>query len=135
MSTTDILEAAFQRLDSFSYSPQPEVLWPGIKTQPPESEIWLQPGLFPNEPDDIVWDIDACIDTRGFFQILVYFRPGQGQVEPSEIADALIAHFPKGLELGPVRVKKRPWQSPMVTEDASKLYIPVTISYKGLTNE
>lgn len=133
MSTTDILEAAFQKLKAFIHDPQPEILWPGIQENPPDAGMWLQPGFFPNEPGDIAWDDDACVDTRGFFQILIYFRPGQGLIDPSELADALIAFFPKGFELGPVRVRKRPWQSPAVTEDSSKLFIPVTVPYKGLT--
>jgi hypothetical protein len=133
MSTTDILEAAFQKLKAFVYSPAPEILWPGVNEDPPQSGMWLQPGFFPNEPEDIAWGDDSCVDTRGFFQILVYYRPGQGQEAPSEMADALIAFFPKGLALGPVRVRKRPWQSPAVTEDGSKLFIPVTIPYQGLT--
>jgi hypothetical protein len=133
MSTTAILEAAFEKLELFVYSPQPEILWPGIQETPPGSGIWLQPRLFPNEPDDISWDNDSCVNTRGFFQILIYFRPGQGQIDPSEMADALIDFFPKGSDLGPVRIRKRPWQSPSVTEDASKLFIPVTVPYMGLT--
>lgn len=134
MSTTDILEAAFQRLAAFSYSPQPEILWPGIQQEPPENGIWLVPGLFPSENTDVAWDDDSCVDTRGFFQVLVYFRPGQGLVEPSELADALIAHFPKGTQLGPVRVLKKPWQSPVIAEDASMLFIPVTVRYMGMAN-
>lgn len=133
MSSTDILEASMQKLTLFSYSPQPEIMWPGKQQDPPEEGMWLEPGFFPNEPVDPVWDNNACVDTRGWFQIMVYFRPGQGQIEPSELADALIAFFPKGSDLGPVRVRKRPWQSPMVTEDPSKLYILVTVPYKGLT--
>ena len=133
MSTTEIMEAAFDKLIAFPYSPQPEILWPGIQETPPQSDIWLQPGFFPNEPEDLSWDNDSCIDTRGFFQILIYFRPGQGLIEPSELADSLIAYFPKGSDLGPVRIRKRPWQSPAITEDASKLFIPVTVPYKGLT--
>ena len=133
MSTTDILQAALTKLETFVYSPQPQILWPGIQETPPESGMWLQPSLFPNEPADIAWDDDACVDTRGFIQILIYFRPGQGQIDPSELADALIAFYPKGSALGPVRVRKRPWQSPAITQDASKLYIPLTIPYQGLT--
>jgi len=133
VSTTDILDAALAKLETFTYAPQPEIMWPGIQGDPPESGIWLQVRFAPNEPYDIAWDDDACIDTRGHVRILVYFRPGQGQIVPSELADALIAFYPKGSSLGPVRVRKRPWQSPMVTEDASKLYIPVTIPYMGLT--
>ena len=133
MSTTDILQAALTKLETFVYAPQPQILWPGIQETPPQTGMWLQPSLFPNEPGDIAWDDDACVDTRGFFQILIYFRPGQGQIDPSELADALIAHYPKGSVLGPVRVRKRPWQSPAVTQDASKLFIPVTVPYQGLT--
>lgn len=133
MSTTDILGAAFQKLALFVYSPQPEILWPGIQETPPQAGMWLQPGFFPNETDDIAWDDNSCVDTLGFIQILIYFRPGQGLIEPSELADTLIAYFPKGSDLGPVRIRKRAWQSPSVTEDASKLFIPVTIPYQGLT--
>ncbi len=128
-----IQEAAFDRLDSFNYSPQPDVLWPGLQETPPETGMWLQPKLSPGESGDIAWDNDSCINTTGMFQILVYFRPGHGQIEPSELADALIEFFPKGTELGPVRVRKQPWQTPMVTEDASSLYIPVMVPYMGLT--
>jgi hypothetical protein len=133
MSTTEIIEAAFEKLETFVYAPQPGILYPGIKSSPPQSGMWLQPMVFPNEPGDIAWDNDACVDTRGFFQILIYFRPGQGVIDPSELADALIAFFPKGSDLGVVRVRKRPWQSPVITEDSSKLYIPVTVPYRGLT--
>ena len=132
MSTTSIMRAAFDKLNEFVHEPQPEIIWPGHKDVPPDNGMWLEPGFFPNEPEDITWDT-GCVDTRGFFQVLVYYRPGQGQIEPSELADALIAHFPKGLRLGSVRVRKLPWQSPSITDrDGSKLFIPVTVSYKGL---
>ena len=133
MSTTYIIESVFELLEAFGYSPQPTILYPGIQSDPPQSGIWLEPSVFPNEPEDIAWDNDSCVDTRGFVQILVCFRPGQGVIEPSELADALIAAFPKGLSIGPVRVLKRPWQSPVVVEDSSRLFIPVTVPYKGLT--
>lgn len=133
MSTTEILEAALAKLETFVYVPQPEIMWPGIQEDPPQEGIWLQIRFNPNEPHDDAWSNDACIDTRGHLRILVYFRPGQGQLVPSELADALIAFYPKGSALGPVRVSKRPWQSPMVTEDSSKLFIPVTVPYMGLT--
>lgn len=135
MSTTDIITAAFEKLNSFVHDPQPEILWPGIQETPPEEGMWLQPSVFPNEPGDFAWDNDAPVDTRGWFQILVYFRPGQGVIDPATLADALIAFFPKGSDLGTVRVRKRPWQSPVIAHDSSKLYIPVTVPYRGLTCE
>lgn len=133
MSTSDILEACIDKLEAFSYSPEMPVLWGGVNETPPNTGLWLQPHLFPIEPSDIAWDNDACVDTRGFLQVLVYFKPGQGVIEPTAAASAIIAAFPKGTALGPVRVLKQPWQSAMVTQDSSKLYIPVTIPYKGLT--
>ena len=133
MSTTEILQAGIDKLKSFVYDPQPEILYPGVGEDPPDTGMWLVLKFFPNEPKDIAWDNDGCVDTRGFFRVLVFLRPGQGQLDPSELADALIAFFPKGLVLGSVRVRKRPWQSPMIVPDASKSYISVTIPYKGLT--
>lgn len=135
--STEIMEACFEHLATFSNAPdpEPEILWPAIPKTTPDSGFWLEPGYFPNTNRDIGWDNDSCVDTRGFFQVLVYFRvrPNLGQVIPSELADKIIAHFPKGTVLGPVRVRARPSQAPMVTEDSSKSYIPVTIPYMGLT--
>lgn len=133
MSTTDIMKAAFDKLVDFVYSPQPEIMWPGRQQDPPESGMWLQITPFPGKPINVAWGNDSCVDTRGFFRILVYFRPDQGLIAPSELADALIEFFPKGSDLGPVRVVERPGQDSMIVEDASKLYIPVTIPYLGLT--
>ena len=82
MSTTDITEAVFAKLKTFAHDPLPAILWPGIQETPPETGMWLQPGHFPNEPHDIAWDNGACVDTRGFAQVLVYFRPGQGVIDP-----------------------------------------------------
>ena len=133
MSTTQILNAALERLEIFQHSPQPPIVWPGIQEEPPQEGMWLRPGFFPNDPVNIAWDEDSCVESRGFFQVLVYFRPGNGTVEPATLADNLIRFFPKGLQLGPVRIRKRAWQALAVTEDASKLFIPVTIPYLGLT--
>jgi len=133
MSTTQILRSCLETLEEFVYDPQPPIMWPGLQEDPPETGMWLEPMFFPNTPNNIAWDDDSCIDTRGIFQILVYFRPGTGTVEPISLADALIAHYTKGLYLGPVRVRKRAWQTLAITEDASKLFIPVTVPYMGLT--
>lgn len=130
--TTEIFNACLARLATFDYSPSLPILWPGIDGDPPSTGIWLDVKLFPNEPRDLAWDNDSCHETFGFFQIRVYYRPGVGQIEPSEIADSLIDYFPKGFELGPVRVRKRGWQSPAVDDD-DKLYIPVTIQWRGIT--
>lgn len=130
---TEILEACLARLADFAdQSPPVLVAWPGIEFNPPSTGRWLEARLFPNEPRDLAWDDNSCHDMFGFFQVNVYYRPGTGQVTPSQLADDIIAYFPKGLVLGPVRVEKRGWQSPAVT-DEDKLFIPVTIRWRGIT--
>lgn len=131
--TTEILEACFGRMQTLGLSPALPIAWPGIHFTPPDSGMWLEVKLFPNEPLDPSWNNDACTLARGFFQVMVGYRPGTGQVAASRIADAVCAHFAKGTDLGPVRVLKKPWQSPELT-DTDKIFIPVTIPYRGFTS-
>lgn len=133
MSATDILEACLARMETLGISPALPIAWPGIVFTPPGTGMWLEAKLFPNEPRDLAWDADGCALQRGFLQVMVGYRPGGGQVNASQVADAVIAHFPKATELGPVRVSKRPYQTPPLTE-ADKLYIAVTIPYSGITD-
>lgn len=134
MSATDILRAALEEMETFVYSPMPEIMWPGIPGDPPATGLWLVFKYFPNDEKNIAWGDASCVESRGHFKILVYFRPGEGTVNPTDLADELIRHFQKGLQLGPVRVSKRAWQTLPVTEDSSKIFIPVTIPYLGLTS-
>src|SRR6056300_1240628 len=116
MSTTTIRRAAYERLSWFVYDPQPVIVWPGIESNPPGTGMWLEPQLFPNEPEDVAWNDDACVDTKGFLQIKVHYRPGEGLPNPVNLADALIVFFPKGSALGPVSVSQRAWQGPPVED-------------------
>jgi hypothetical protein len=129
--STNILTACFERLQTLSYSPAPTVLWPGLNQTPPQDGPWLEAGYFPNEPLDRTWNADSCAEQRGFFQVLVGYRPGDGEIEPSELADAVVAHFPKALDLGGVVVTKQPTRGPSFVDEGDKLFIPVTISYRG----
>lgn len=133
--STEILVACAQHLSTFDYSPMPEIIYPGRQAKPPDTGTWLEASFFPNEPENLAWDENAYDDVRGFFQVLVGYRQNVGQVVPSEVADAVIAHFAKGTVLGPVKVSKRPYQMPSVVEDGSRLYIPVTIRYQGVCKD
>lgn len=86
--------------------------------------------MFPNEPRNLTIDGDLA-EQIGFFQVTVCFRPGTGIVQPMMTAEAVIATFPKGTDLGPVKVRMRPWLAPTVTA-SSYLFIPVTIPYLGI---
>jgi len=130
MSTT-ILQACFEHLQTLAYSPAPAVLWPGLNQEPPDTDLWLEPGFFPNEPVDDTWPNDSCAEQRGFFQVLVGYRPGAGEIAPSELADAVVALFSKGTDLGGVVVRKQPTRGPSFVDEGDKLLIPVTVYYRG----
>lgn len=132
---TEILTAFGDRMKTFAYSPAPEIIPPNRADETPNAGLWLETGLFPNTPLNVTLDFDSVDETLGFCQVLVCYRKNIGQTLPSELADAVIDHFPKGLELGPVRVIRRPYQMPAVTEDGSRMYIAITIPYQGLTCE
>jgi hypothetical protein len=129
VSQKAILEALLTHLSTMSNGIP--IAWPGVNFTPPDSGFWLQPRHFPNETVNIAWGNDSKNEYLGFLQVGVYGRPGQGIVGMSDLAEDVIAHFPKGLELAGVRVRKRPHQSPPVDDD-DKMFIPVTIHYLGI---
>ena len=134
MSATDILSDFMERLDALVLSPVLPVIWAGMKETPPSTGMWLEVRYFPNEPKDLTVDNDSQQDTLGFFQVAVFYRPTKGQnlqIAASEVADLIIAHFPKGFEMNEVRVRKGPWQSPAVDLEGMS-FIPVTIPYRGI---
>ena len=130
--STAILTALVTRLSTLVLSPVLPVMWPGIPHKPPSSGMWLEARYFPNEPGDLTWDNDGMQDTIGFFQVSVYYRPGQDSlIAASEVADLIVEYFPKGLPLGRVRVRKGAWQSPAI-DLQGKSFIPITIPYRGI---
>lgn len=133
--STNILLSCFQQLETLDYSPAPEILWPGLNQTPPDSGLWLEASFFPNEPLDRTWQADSCAEQRGFFQVLVGYRPGDGEVAPSELADAVLSLFPKGTDLNGVVVIKQPTRGPSFVDDGNKLFIPVTVNYRGFLNQ
>ena len=140
--TYPIFDAAMRRLSLFDYSPAVPVIYPNQKEgRPPDPDpsmpgggMWIEAAFFPNEPGDEAWSDDGCVETRGFFRLMVGYRPGSYEKDPGELADALVDWFPKGLDLGPVRVRKRPTRGAAFSEDGgSRLFVPVTVYYLGLT--
>ena len=129
MSQKAILEAFLTHLGTMSNGVP--IAWPGVNFTPPDSGLWLQASHFPNESENIAWGNDSKNRVLGFCQVSAYTRPGSGIIALSGLAEDIIAHFPKGLELAGVRVRKRPHQSPPITED-SEIFIPVTIHYLGI---
>ena len=123
-----ILDGAFSH--TASYSTALTIAWPGVDFTPPSEGLWLEVSIFPNEPDNYSWD-DETQEFMGFLQVSVYGRPGSGIYGLTDEAESIIAHFPKGTALGPVRVSQRPYLRPVVI-DGEAHFIPVTIPYKGI---
>lgn len=71
---------------------------------------------------------------RGIFQVTVHYSSGTGIINPLQIADKVIEHFPKDLVLfqGGIRVKiwRKPYAIPLAPE-AGSLMVPVTIEYES----
>lgn len=128
-----ILEGFFHHLEGLGISPPLPIAYPSITFTPPDEGMWLEVSWFPNDPQDPVWDNNGCVLAMGYFQVLVGYRPGYGQLPAMDIADAVATHFPKGTMLGPVPVSIAPSVAPQVV-DKDKLFIPVRIRYRGFIN-
>jgi len=126
---SDILNAALQHMDSLATSLP--IAWPGVNFTPPQSGMWFEVRHFPNESENLGLEDSASNLFIGFLQVAVFTRTGSGIVKLTEEAEKIQAHFAKGTEFGPVRVRKRPHQSPPVPSDEA-IFIPVTISYRGI---
>lgn len=108
------------------------IVWPGLEYDGlPEGPLWLEARLFPSERDDLHWEGGRQL--AGFFQVSVGYRPHSTinrLVAATGEAEKVAAHFPKGLNVGPVYVRKTPHVAPEVI-DSDKSFVPVTISYHG----
>lgn len=131
-ASTTILKAMLANLGSIVLTPALPIAWPGIPMEPPSSGMWLEARFFPNETRDLVWNNHARVQVKGYLQVSVYWRSTEGSLlAASRVADEIVDGFPKGLEVGPARIKKTPWtSSALYLED--KNLIPVIIPYMGI---
>lgn len=128
-----IIKAALDKLQSGG-PPGVPVAWPGISFDPPSGPEarWLEASIFPAEPDNIAWQSDSPHRYEGFIQVLVGFRPNRlGAKAAWDLAGHVIALYPKGTQIGPVKVSRRPGLGPLVAENGRNS-IPVTIRYLGV---
>jgi len=126
----DLYKAFYEKV--YGIDPCLPVAYEGVDFEPPEDGLWLEPKIFPNEPISIVWDNNDRQVDYGFFQVLVYYRPNKGSIEAAEMADKIAQAFKKGTIVSSVTVEKTPHTTAIVADD-DKLFIPVTIHYRGIT--
>lgn len=131
MSGADIYVALMERVATLSIgSPALPISYPETTESydPPADGMYLEVLDFPNRP---FWEglTDGRVD-QGLLQINVVWPQNEGLVAPKAAADAVIAHFPKGLRLGSVKITAQPWQgSPLIGDHDVK--VAVTIPWKA----
>lgn len=127
MSLKIITNSVFEHLTSIGGLP--DIFYSNSKSAPPTGEH-IRPKILPNNTLSIgVDDLDQEI---GLIQISVYVKKGDGDENSAEIADAILAAFPRNLELTGLRID-------LAGSVASSFLVegwqvtPTTIPYQNLT--
>lgn len=132
MIERDIWAAFSAAVDSFAaqVSPPLPVLHQGVHGTPPDAGNWLETRFFPNKTRNYGLSDDGPSEHRGFCQISVCSRGGEGIIWTLEFANEAVEFFDKGTLLGQARVESKPYISAVViaTERVSH---PVTIPYSA----
>lgn len=101
--------------------------YPNQTFTPPANAIYLIAEVFPNRPK---WDglgAGEKLD-QGLLQITVVSPKRSGIIPVTQVSDAILAHFPKGLRLGALKVTGEPWVAQPLIE-ASEVRLPVTVPW------
>lgn len=100
--------------------------YPNQTFSPPQTAPYLLVEVFPNRPR---WEAlgPGKLD-QGVLQITVVSPKRTGLIPIAEIANTILAHFPKGLRFDGVRVAGEPWVAQPLIE-ASEIRLPVTIPW------
>lgn len=133
MSAASIATALLARCELMkTQGPTLPVSMPDIAFDPPSTHKYLEVADFTNQP---AWQgITSGRMDQGLLQVTVVWPKGEGIINPKAAADAVMAHFPKGLRLysgaARVTVSEEPWAASPLLEDA-QTRIPVTIAWKA----
>ncbi|MFN3858112.1 MAG: phage tail terminator-like protein [Caulobacter sp.] len=123
-----VADALLTRCSSLAVgSPALTIAWPDVAFTPPASGKYLEVRVFFNRPR--FEGLASGVLDQGLLQVTVVWPKGAGIIQPASAAEAVKAHFPKGLTLsGGVKVVAAPYAaSPLI--DQSETRIPVTITW------
>lgn len=102
--------------------------YPNQSFTPPPDAPYLQAEVFPNRPR---WQaLGPGRMDQGLLQITIVSPIRDGLIPIAEIADVVLAHFPKGQKFDGVRVSGEPWVAQPIIE-ASEIRLPVTIPWSA----
>lgn len=131
---SQITEALLQRLATLTLSPVLQVAYPNVPfpaAGASKPDTYLEAHQLRAETQAI--GISAWNEHAGIFQIDVVYKAQDGAIKPTQIADAVAAHFPRNLRLsnGSVRVDiNEPPAIAAPIPDAPYTRTPVSIRYR-----
>lgn len=128
----DVAKALLDRVGTLTHgSPVMKKAMPDVPFSPETGKPYFRVDLFRNAP---FWQgLNTGKIDQGLMQVTVVWPEGQGIIKASAAADAVMAHFPKGLKLfsGSARVKLgEPYASAPLL-DAGWSSTPVTIPWRA----
>ena len=131
---SQITEALLARLAALTLSPALQVAWPDTvfpAAGQVKPDTYLEANQLRAETQGI--GISAWDEHAGIFQVDVVNKPNGGLIKPTQIADAVAAHFPRNLRLpnGSVEVLiLEPVSIAAPIPDAPYTRTPVSIRYR-----
>lgn len=128
--TTAIYDEFAIRLGALADGLGLPVSYPGLHFTPPDDGLWLELLVFWN--GNIPYGLANSGPTidQGFFRVMVGYRHGAGLMPAQQLAELVIAAFPKGSTFARARVEQTPALSGPIQMD-DKLFVPVTIRWRA----
>lgn len=108
----------------------PPVSWPNGEFDPSGASMWLDVDHLPRETDAPFLGDTSDQDYGGIYQITVVVALDTYETQALEMASRIMAHFPRGLDVGPARVRKSSIAPGL--RDGSYWRVPVSIWYRGV---
>lgn len=139
---TKIVESLFAELAALALTPPLPIALPNLDFTPPADEKWLRvseapspilpAALAPAGPGYLAITPGAR-DYNGTIQVDVVWPQRSGITAPKEIAGAITAHFSpaKAIYGDGVKVKVIRSHVGAKVDEASRIYLPVTIQYRA----
>jgi len=136
MSLTSIRAALDARLEAFT--PALSIAWENMAYKPAANAPFVKVDLLPARTENpSMMGADAGTDLRrmrGIYQLLLNYPNNAGPGGAAVKADALVAHFPRGLSLVYGGVTVRVFNTPSIAphfNDGSWYVLPVSIEYQA----
>jgi hypothetical protein len=132
---SQILEALLQRLAALTLSPAlqvayPNVTFPAAGTTKPAT--YLEAHQLRSGAQYV--GISAWSEHSGIFQVDVVYSAADGAIKPTQIADAVVAWFERGMRLRNGAVQVDVYERPAIAspvDDAPYTRTPVSIRYRS----